>query len=287
LSQETANSAVSGLTEISINFNLSRFVPPQTCPIILDLDGDGVETLALTEGVTFDIDNDGNIDRTGWVGKDDGLLVMDVNQDGMINDAGELFGEEMIKSDGTKASDGFDALRDIDSNNDGLFDSNDDAYDDVKIWQDGNSDGVSQEHELYSLLDVGVDSINLNSHSVSENNEGNWTGLRSTWDGTDGVSHDVDDVWFAYYTEQDNVLDLSDLLDSGEVQMDSLDHYLRFEQQDTDLLVYVDENGGGANETFATEETTQLVKLENVALYSMEHDDVIKVLIDNNQLITE
>ena len=44
-------------------------------PIILDLDGDGVETLAEGLGIYFDLNADGFEESTGWVGPDDGLLV--------------------------------------------------------------------------------------------------------------------------------------------------------------------------------------------------------------------
>ncbi|MDP1903520.1 MAG: hypothetical protein Q8M09_04610, partial [Pseudomonadota bacterium] len=44
-------------------------------PIILDLDGDGVETTAATAGAYFDHAGDGFAERSGWVGGGDGLLV--------------------------------------------------------------------------------------------------------------------------------------------------------------------------------------------------------------------
>ncbi|MEM5527184.1 hypothetical protein WN093_00005, partial [Gammaproteobacteria bacterium AS21] len=182
-------------------------------PLILDLDHDGVETLSIENGVNFDINADGNIDRTGWVGKDDGLLVMDINGDGIINDGSELFGENTLLENGETAEDGFRALSELDSNKDSVFDANDQAYDQVKIWKDTNSDGVSQAHELYSLIDLNVESINLNSVAVSEYNEDNWVGLRSSWSDSNGQSHDIDDVWFATDVQ---VLDVGDVLDSDD-----------------------------------------------------------------------
>ncbi|MHB1670212.1 hypothetical protein, partial [Thiomonas sp.] len=44
-------------------------------PIVLDLDGDGVETTAVNSGAYFDHAGDGFAEQTGWVSPDDGLLV--------------------------------------------------------------------------------------------------------------------------------------------------------------------------------------------------------------------
>ena len=47
-------------------------------PLVLDLDGDGIETITADGGVYFD--HDGNLfqERTAWVAKDDALLVKDI-----------------------------------------------------------------------------------------------------------------------------------------------------------------------------------------------------------------
>ncbi|KQW99899.1 hypothetical protein ASC94_30635, partial [Massilia sp. Root418] len=44
-------------------------------PMVLDLDGNGVQTLNLSAGVQFDLKADGQKVNTGWVGGNDGLLV--------------------------------------------------------------------------------------------------------------------------------------------------------------------------------------------------------------------
>jgi len=255
-------------------------------PLVLDLDGDGVETLSINAEVSFDINNDGIIDTTGWVASDDALLVLDRNDDGIINNASELFGEESLNTDGRKAEDGFSALRDLDTNNDGKFDAADEQYSDVQIWQDMNSDGVSQGQELSFLADAGVESIDLSYSVVNEDSEGNKIGLRSSWTNSLGEKSDIDDVWFTYKAGESNTLDLSDLL-SDSVQMDCLDQYLHFEQKGDDLLVYINEDGEFTDQSIDVNNATQMVKLDNVTAYSMDHDDVLKLLIDNNQIVVE
>ena len=62
-------------------------------PLVLDLDGDGVETTNVNDQwVMFDLDGDGVKNRTGWAGADDGFLVFDRNGDGLINNGREMFG---------------------------------------------------------------------------------------------------------------------------------------------------------------------------------------------------
>ncbi|MDR1349171.1 MAG: hypothetical protein LBJ59_00030, partial [Zoogloeaceae bacterium] len=75
--------------------------------------------------VLFDHDGDGIKTGTGWVKGDDGFLVLDRNGNGQIDDGSELFGVDTIKSNGQKATSGLDALADLDSNGDGVFDQND------------------------------------------------------------------------------------------------------------------------------------------------------------------
>ena len=53
------------------------------------------------------------VEASGWVAPDDGLLAFDRNGDGFVTDHTELFGDMQ--------TDGFIALADLDSNNDGII----------------------------------------------------------------------------------------------------------------------------------------------------------------------
>ena len=110
-------------------------------PLVVDLDGDGVETVTAEGGVYFDHDANGFKENSGWVGQDDGILVRDINGNGTIDNGTELFGNNSVLSSGEKAVNGFGALKDLDDNNDGIFDRNDKAWNEVKIWQDKNFNG--------------------------------------------------------------------------------------------------------------------------------------------------
>ena len=117
----------------------------------------------------FDHDGDGIKTGTGWVKSDDGFLVLDRNDNGTIDTGAELFGVDTVKANGTLATDGFDALSDLDLNTDGIFDANDEAFALVQVWRDFNQNGISTANELFSLSELGVVSINLNASSQNVN----------------------------------------------------------------------------------------------------------------------
>ena len=52
----------------------------------------------------------------------DGLLVMDRNHDGVINNGSELFGVGTVLANGKHAKDGYVAMAEQDSNHDGKLD---------------------------------------------------------------------------------------------------------------------------------------------------------------------
>lgn len=72
----------------------------QGSPLVLDLGSNGINLTALgDQSIYFDLRGDGQAVLTGWVAPEDGLLVRDVNVNGVIDDIFELFGNET--SDGS------------------------------------------------------------------------------------------------------------------------------------------------------------------------------------------
>jgi hypothetical protein len=165
-------------------------------PIVLDLNGDGVRTLSIAAGVQFDIAADGSAAHTGWVSSTDGLLVMDRNADGSINDGSELFGSATTLADGSKAANGYVALSELDTNQDGMVSSLDAGFAKLQVWVDANSDGVSTGGELKSLTDMGISNISVVAERNISSNNGNIVGLTSSYQTTDGANHAAADVWF-------------------------------------------------------------------------------------------
>jgi hypothetical protein len=166
-------------------------------PIVLDLDGNGINTLAAAQGVNFDLLGHGQTHRWGWVGGNDGLLVMDRNGDGIINDGRELFGAGTVLADGKQGADGFTAMRQEDSNHDGKLDASDLHFKDLRVWVDANHDGKTDAGELKTLADLGIVEMNLSAKTGTEVDNGNVLGLVSDYKTADGSSHALTDVWFA------------------------------------------------------------------------------------------
>lgn len=100
---------------------------------------------SFTSDVDFPLNPSG---RTKWPEKGSvgAFIVMDHDGDGKISKESELFGNE-----GERFANGFESLRQYDSNNDGVIDANDKDFDKLLLWFDKNGDGVSQKSELVAL----------------------------------------------------------------------------------------------------------------------------------------
>jgi hypothetical protein len=165
-------------------------------PLVLDLNGDGVQTLNLDLGTQFDLLNTGAKQSVGWVDKHDGLLVMDLNHDGIVNSGAELMGTSTRLASGALAEDGWAALAQYDANTDGVIDAKDAVFQDLQVWVDANSNGVSEAAELKTLADVGVLRIDLKHDNALTSQNGNLLQGFSSFTTTDGQSHQIVDAWF-------------------------------------------------------------------------------------------
>jgi hypothetical protein len=141
----------------------NQFIAPpvRRDPLAFDLDGDGIEITNTSNGVMFDHNNNNVKTNTAWLSGDDAWLTLDKNKNGVIDNGAELFGDNTIKQDGTTAKDGIDALKDLDNNQDGIINNQDIQFANLKLWQDTNQDGVSQQTELKTLSELGIKSIDL------------------------------------------------------------------------------------------------------------------------------
>lgn len=176
-------------------------------PIIFDLNNDGVlETTDINNGIYFDHENDGFAESSAWVGDNDGILVIDSNNNGDIDNGSELLTAETLAS--------------FDTNEDGIIDENDTNFANLKILK---SDGT-----LMTLTEAGITSINLNTTSTEitdkNGNQQFASGTFTRADGTTGTfgeflvktetSNSIATEWL---DETDEISDLPDISGSGNI----------------------------------------------------------------------
>jgi len=134
-------------------------------PLIIQFGAQGIgEINGETE---LDINNDKNLNSLPIFSGDVGYLVFDKNDNKTVDNGSELFGPT--------SNNGFSELAQLDSNNNGFFDSQDNAYQRVYIWQpqqDNSSNNTSNiipkkgnnnQQELVSLAHAGVSAIYLDA----------------------------------------------------------------------------------------------------------------------------
>ena len=144
-------------------------------PIVLDLNGDGVRTTSKNQGINVDINGDGFAERVAWADINDGVLVADKNNNGIIDDESEIITAETLAS--------------YDTNNDGKIDSNDENYSELKV---AKVDGSMQ-----SLEDAGVESIDTNVNQTDYTDEnGNYRFGEGSFTRTDGSVGSFGEYYF-------------------------------------------------------------------------------------------
>jgi len=173
-------------------------------PLVLDMNQDGtISTVSLADSTAyFDLTGDGIKEKVGWIQATDGIVVFDKNGNGKIDGISEVFG--------TATTSGFYELRQLaDSNYDGVIDRRDELYNQLKIWQDTNQDGISQASELKTLSQAGVTKIELDVFATNINLNGNLlteAGRYGDTTGTRSLAADVELTFDSRITTVDTSL---------------------------------------------------------------------------------
>ncbi len=138
-------------------------------PIVLDLSTSqrAVRTLdGLGQKVKFDLNADGLKESSGWIYPYMGLLTLDRNQNGKIDNGSELFGEH---TDGKSFKNGYNAMASLDSDLNQVLDGRDRDFAKLSIWVDADMDGETQSGELRPLSFYNITSLSLDYSALPVN----------------------------------------------------------------------------------------------------------------------
>lgn len=139
-------------------YSISAFFPGQTgycggyfSPLMVFFDD---KMPLFTSLVDFPLNPTG---KTMWpeAGAPGAFIAVDRNGDGLITSDDELFGNQ-----GDKHKNGFEALREFDSNKDEVIDAKDKDFAKLLLWFDKNGDGKVQKGELVPLKSR-IESVSL------------------------------------------------------------------------------------------------------------------------------
>ncbi|MEO0414075.1 MAG: hypothetical protein AAF226_03870, partial [Verrucomicrobiota bacterium] len=192
------------------------FVQDAVPPVVIDMDGDGVEFDSVEEGILMDVDGDGQLEQTAWADEDDAVLIFDANGNGDVDGREEFaFADYSERGDATDMEGLAEAF---DSDGDGRLTRADDGWENFRLWQDSDGDGAVDEGEMSSLDAASIRSIGLVSDEeryLTADGDVLVHG-ESTVDYTDGSTGTAADAAFAYDDEFESP-DLIVQSDGGEV----------------------------------------------------------------------
>lgn len=128
----------------------------ELCPLILDLDGDGIPTTGLEDPVRFWTYNSATV-LSGWTTRDsrDAFLWLAHPASREVTES-DLFGSRMPSADGELHRTGFQALSQYDEvsyggDGDHAITKNDRVWPRLRLWIDVDHDGVATADELSPL----------------------------------------------------------------------------------------------------------------------------------------
>jgi hypothetical protein len=143
-------------------------VLPCGSPLILDMNGDGINTTSTARPVPFDFLGNGKPVETSWTSPttEEAFLTLDLNRNGNVDGGPELFGTNTLLPSGKRANSGFEALAVYDSpsyggDGDGRITPSDRIWGLLELWTDRNHNGISELRERRPLWSTDVQSLDL------------------------------------------------------------------------------------------------------------------------------
>lgn len=155
-------------------------------PILIPLRaGTALQELVDEEAkVSFDLDGSGLHRSWGWITPKAGWLVFDPSGSGSITSGLQLFGGVTFWVFWT---DGYEVLNALDDDNDGELSGHE--LEGIAVWQDKNSNGISEPGEILSLSSLGIKSLSCAGESHPTGIRYSPKGVRYS-DGSERPSYD-------------------------------------------------------------------------------------------------
>jgi len=167
-------------------------------PISIDLDGNGFEFTDVNDSnIFFDVNGDGFDHRVSWPSAGDGLLALDANGNGIVDDGSEI---SFVRHDPNAQTD-LEGLKAFDTNGDGMLSNLDARWSEFGVWNDANQDAVTDAGEFQSLDAMGISAINLTSDGQFQVVNGQTVHGVTQVEKTDGTILDAADVTLAFTDE--------------------------------------------------------------------------------------
>lgn len=133
---------------VESNLSITAGDQAKTDPLVINFDGTAAEL--TTTHFQFDIDANGSMDQVAVLKPGSGMLALDENEDGMVNDGSELFGP--------KTGNGFEELAAYDEDNNQFIDEADSIYNKLRIWlrhEDGSQQLVALGEKQVGAIYLG------------------------------------------------------------------------------------------------------------------------------------
>lgn len=189
------------------NFKFADECIDTTCPVILDLDGDGFSLGGEENMVVFPMIPQAGTQVQNWVspGSNDAFLAYDINGNNRIDNGYELFGNGTQLPSGFPAENGIEAMvqwddPDMGGNGNGYLDHGDSIWSELSLWFDDNADGYTQDGELIPITQSSVNSIRLRARERNLYDiHGNWLRFHGRYQTSDSRAKFVDVYFIRHY----------------------------------------------------------------------------------------
>ncbi len=153
------------LAKLKSRVEIIERLPRYITPLMIPLSDEGrLEECLIDKTVLFDLDGFGKRQYQKWISPEAAWLVFDADQSGEIDSGIKMVGQSSFW---IFWHNGYEVLKALDDNNDGKLEGKE--LDGMALWQDKNSNGVSDAGEVSDLKSNGITGL---AHSCTRNHQG-------------------------------------------------------------------------------------------------------------------